>query len=165
MHYNFLFLPVKLKGKRVLAGIICTAALLLTQASVAENRYVGSEACRDCHEEAYENFHNYAKKAHSFEAIRKMREHLTNEEVKTCYECHTTGYGQPGGFEDEHTTPKMANAGCEVCHGPGAAHIESEDADDIIGTGKLSKDRCEKCHSRERIQAFNFKPLLHGGAH
>lgn len=165
MRHNFHFFLKKIRGARLLTGVICIACALISQVSIAENRYVGSEVCKDCHEEAYENFSNYAKKAHSFEAIKKMRDHLTAEEVKTCYGCHTTGYGEPGGFQDENTTPDMANAGCEVCHGPGGNHVESEDADDIIGTGKLSKDRCEKCHSRERIKAFNFKPLLHGGAH
>ncbi len=165
MLQNFLFLMKRIKGRQILASAVCAICILLTQTSLAENRYVGSEACRDCHEEAYENFTKFAKKAHSFEAIKKMRDHLTAEEVKTCYGCHTTGYGEPGGFRDENSTPDMANAGCEVCHGPGGNHIESEDADDIIGIGRLSKDRCEKCHSRERVEAFNFKPLLHGGAH
>ncbi len=130
-----------------------------------EKNSVGSHACMDCHEEEYNSFMQYAKKAHSFEAIKKMRRHLTNHELETCYGCHTTGYGKPGGFVDEATTPDMANAGCEVCHGPGSIHIESEEPDDIIGSDRLSTTRCEACHSKERIAAFNFKPLLHGGAH
>ncbi len=166
MRHFFSLLPVQLNHKYLLSGfIMVSAVLLLTHTGAAENKYVGSEACRECHEDAYDNFYNYAKKAHSFEAIKKMRDHLNAEEVKTCYGCHTTGYGEPGGFVDEHSTPQMVNAGCEVCHGPGGIHVESEDADDIIGVGKLSKKRCETCHSSERIKAFNFKPLLHGGAH
>ena len=154
-----------IKHVRLTCAALTVFLLFLTAGVLAENRYVGTEACKDCHEEPYNNFKKYAKKAHSFEAIKKMRDHLTSQEVKTCYNCHTTGYGKPGGFIDENTTPGMANAGCEVCHGPGEKHIESEDADDILGTDRLSVEQCSECHSKDRIKAFNFKPLLHGGAH
>ena len=29
----------------------------------------------------------------------------------------------------------------------------------------LSIEDCETCHNQERVSAFNFKPLLYGGAH
>ena len=165
MKFTSSFTSVRHVWKYLLPGIICFTSMIIAQTGMAENRYAGSKACKECHEEAYANFSKYAKKAHSFEAIKKMRDHLSQDEIKSCYACHTTGYGEPGGFTNEHDTPQLANAGCEVCHGPGSRHIESEDSDDIIGTGRLSKERCEKCHSKDRIKAFNFKPLLHGGAH
>jgi len=147
--------------------VVCMIALSFGTVSgaTAENRYVGSKICKDCHEEAYKSFYKYAKKANSFKAIQRMRDHLGPEEVKRCYKCHTTGYGRPGGFVSESSTPGMKNAGCEVCLGPGGRHVESEDPEDIIGTGRLTKGRCEECHSTERVRSFNFRPLLHGGAH
>ncbi|HDS17152.1 MAG TPA: hypothetical protein ENN66_11215 [Proteobacteria bacterium] len=57
----------------------------------------------------------------------------------------------------------MSNLGCESCHGPGGAHIESEDSSDIIA--KIDVTSCTHCHNSERVEAFNFKPLLYGGAH
>jgi hypothetical protein len=128
-----------------------------------DRRYVGSTACRDCHEVEYENFVNFAKKAHSFESIRRMRSRLSEAEFRGCLECHTTGYGQPGGFRSEAETPDLMNAGCEVCHGPGSRHIASADRDDI--KGKLTREECETCHNQERIEAFNFKPMIYGGGH
>ena len=125
--------------------------------------YVGSLACKACHPEEYENFMTYAKKSTSFQSIEKQMKHLAPDEIKQCYPCHTTGYGQPGGFISLEKTPHLKNAGCEVCHGPGAEHARTEDPAKIIG--HMSKKDCEVCHISERVKAFKYKPLVHGGAH
>lgn len=127
------------------------------------NTYVGSSACRECHPEEYENFMTYAKKSISFQSIERQRKHLTADEIRQCYPCHTTGYGRPGGFISIEETPHLMNAGCEVCHGPGAEHVRTADAATIIG--RMSKKDCEICHISERVKAFKYKPLVHGGAH
>jgi len=131
--------------------------------SAEEKNYIGSESCKDCHESQYENFMKYSKKAHSFGNIKKMETKLSKEEYKTCFECHTTGYNQKGGFISEVRTPALKNPGCEVCHGPGSLHAESEDPDDIVGD--VTMEKCNTCHSGDRIEAFDFKPLVYGGAH
>ena len=125
--------------------------------------YVGSKACAECHEKEYQNWSKYAKKAHSYEAIQKMRHDLTAEEMSRCYGCHTTGYGTPSGFKDAQSTPDLKEVGCEACHGPGSGHVESNDPSDI--KSKLSMKDCERCHTTERVNAFYFKPLVHAGAH
>jgi len=125
--------------------------------------FVGSLACRECHPEEYDNFMTYAKKSSSFQSIEKQMRHLTPDEIKQCYPCHTTGYGQPGGFISLEETPHLKNAGCEVCHGPGAEHARTGDPATIIST--MSKKDCEVCHISERVKAFQYKPLIHGGAH
>ena len=125
--------------------------------------YVGSRACMECHEAEYTKFTTYAKKAASYEHIKKMQRGLTAEEFQGCFECHTTGYGKPGGFKSEKQTPNLRDVGCESCHGPGSLHVKSEDAAHI--KGKLTAADCEACHSKERVEAFNYKPLVYGGAH
>jgi hypothetical protein len=125
--------------------------------------YVGSDACQDCHETEYENFQAYAKKAHSYASINVMKKGLTEAEFRKCFECHTTGYKEPGGFRSEHETPHLKNAGCEVCHGPGSLHVETGEPKDIKGS--LTAEDCDVCHSSERVEAFDYKPLIHGGAH
>ena len=128
-----------------------------------EITYVGSLACKECHPEEYANFMTYAKKSTSFQSIEKQMKHLSPEEIEQCYRCHTTGYGQPGGFVSLEETPHLKNAGCEVCHGPGAEHIKTGNPITIVKT--LSKKDCEICHISERVKAFKYKPLVHGGAH
>lgn len=126
-------------------------------------RYVGSAACKACHEEEYNNFVRYSRKAHSFESVLRLRRGLNEAELRNCYRCHTTGYGKPGGFVSPEKTPQLKNAGCEVCHGPGSKHVETQDPADI--KGDLSMDDCTGCHNAERVRAFKFRPLIYGGAH
>ena len=155
-------------------GILLLGAFFLLSAGTAvpcrgdepnldENTYVGSLACQDCHQEEFTNFMTYAKKSSSFHSIEKQMKHLTPEEIRKCYPCHTTGYGKPGGFVSLEETPHLKNAGCEVCHGPGGEHVRTSDPAAIIG--ELSKKDCEGCHISERVKAFKYKPLIHGGAH
>ncbi|MCK5679297.1 cytochrome C [bacterium] len=129
----------------------------------AEKSYVGSAICAECHEKEYNNFAAFSKKAHSFESIMILKKGLTEAEFKGCFECHTTGYGKPGGFISLNKTPELSNLGCESCHGPGSRHRESEDPEDIIKS--ISIEHCTHCHNQERVAAFDFKPLIHGGAH
>jgi hypothetical protein len=149
-------------------GLLCLAFLIVVCATAwAQNPkpigYVGSDVCKDCHENEYESFNAYAKKAHSYESIRVMKKGLTEAEFRKCFECHTTGYKQPGGFRSEEETPKLKNAGCEVCHGPGSLHLKTQEGKDIKGS--LTAKDCDVCHCSERVEAFDYKPLIHGGAH
>ena len=151
------FLPV---------GCALIAALLLAvpTAFAQDASYVGSKACADCHEHEYGNFIQYAKKAHSADSVRTMAPKLTQQELKECFACHTTGYGKPGGFKSFEETPELADAGCEVCHGPGSLHVEYF-GDPAEIKGSLDISDCESCHNPERVSSFNYKPLLYGGAH
>lgn len=156
-------------GKLVLrasgwASAISLFVLLPVLSWGAEAVYLGSEACAECHQAEYANYAKYAKKAHSSKSIQIMASDLSAEEVKECYACHTTGYGRPGGFTSFAETPKLADAGCEVCHGPGSRHVEEGGDPSLIKRDLTLKD-CEVCHNAERVGAFNFKPLLFGGAH
>ena len=125
--------------------------------------YVGSMACKQCHPDEYQSFMAYAKKSRSFHSVERMKKGLTQEELRQCYSCHTTGYGRPGGFVSPEETPQLKNAGCEVCHGPGSVHVKTGDPKDI--KAKLTMNDCKSCHTSERIRAFRFRPLIHGGAH
>lgn len=125
--------------------------------------YVGSKACGECHEEEYSNYSKYSKKAHSSKSVKIMASDLAADELKECYACHATGYGKPGGFVSYEETPHLAEAGCEVCHGPGSLH--SEDGDPELIKRKMTIEECETCHNADRVNNFNFKPLIFGGAH
>jgi hypothetical protein len=145
--------------------LCCVDFVKISIAKGDDNKtYIGSEACKECHESEYSTFIKYAKKATSFKSILTMESKITKDEFKTCFECHTTGYGEKSGFVSQAETPELKNAGCEVCHGPGSLHVKSDGDPDAIKTN-LSINDCTKCHNENRVQAFNFKPLLFGGAH
>ncbi|MEN2995108.1 MAG: cytochrome c family protein [Thermodesulfovibrio sp.] len=127
---------------------------------IAFSDYVGSEKCKTCHPRQYENFTKFSRMSQSFSGVEKMKNKITPEELKGCYECHTTGYGKKGGFVSVEKTPHLKNTGCEVCHGPGKKHVKTRKKEDI--RGKLTTKICEPCHTEERIRAFRFRPLLRG---
>lgn len=136
------------------------------ESSKAVASFVGSSSCEGCHEKEFITFKKHSKKAHSDRSVKIMAKQLTPEELKECYACHTTGYGKPGGFVSFEKTPDMGHAGCEVCHGPGSAHVESGGKKNLIlGKGRMSVKECETCHNPERVSNFRFKPMLYGGAH
>jgi len=137
--------------------------LTLLYPLTVSSQYIGSEGCKVCHAKQYENFTKYSRMSRSFEAIEKMKNKITPEELKTCYQCHTTGYGKGGGFVSLEKTPHLKNTGCEVCHGPGKRHAETRNPQFI--RRKFTLQICESCHTEERVRAFRFKPLLYGGAH
>lgn len=147
------------------AALLCACCwLLLAGASWAEQRYVGTAACKDCHEEQHEKFTKFSKKAHSATSVQLMASDLTPDELAECFGCHATGYGKPGGFVSFQKTPHLADAGCEVCHGPGSEHVDSG-GDTALIKGKLTMQDCESCHNEDRVNAFDYKPLLYSGAH
>ncbi|NJB68171.1 hypothetical protein GGQ74_001844 [Desulfobaculum xiamenense] len=149
---------------RLVGALVALALVSAAPALAQDARYLGSAACAECHEKQYENFQKYAKKAKSSHSIQIMASDLTKDEVRECYGCHTTGYGQPGGFKSFDETPELGHAGCEVCHGPGSTHVE-EGGDPSLIKGTLNIKDCEHCHNEERVGTFNFKPMLYGGAH
>ena len=153
-------------GRRIIRTLLAVAALALPLAAKAEEpaaRYVGSEVCAPCHAGQHERFMRYSKKAHSSKNLRLMAKGLSDQELTSCYGCHTTGYGRPGGFTNFTATPQLADAGCEVCHGPGSLHAASGDPAAI--KGRLSLADCDPCHNDPRVHSFGYKPLLNAGAH
>ncbi len=158
---------MRFRKKACFSAVLCLFCILVLSAgsmAAQAKKYVGSKACKQCHEKEYSNYKKFAKKASSFESIKQMKSKLTPSEYRGCFECHTTGYGKPGGFVSETSTPDLKEAGCEVCHGPGSVHVQSEDPDDIRLDDITIAD-CERCHNKTRVKEFGFKPLLFGGAH
>ncbi|NUQ65023.1 MAG: hypothetical protein HUU20_21370 [Pirellulales bacterium] len=84
----------------------------------AGQSYVGTKRCASCHFEQYMTWKK-SKHALSFENLPPA--YKSNA---ACLQCHTTGFGQPGGFQDEASTPDLVGNTCENCHGPGSEHCK-----------------------------------------
>jgi hypothetical protein len=67
---------------------------------------------------------------------------------RLCAGCHVTGF-EPGSGKFAEV-----NIGCENCHGPGSAHVQSKKRNDIINPAALQAERanhiCARCHARGR---------------
>jgi predicted CXXCH cytochrome family protein len=93
-------------------------------AEVLDDEYVGSEACKGCHEDLFENF-----------------THTSHARLATL------------------NSWKGKVTGCEQCHGPGKAHIESDPAKIISFKNKSSKEvseTCLRCHAGKH-ERHNFR--------
>ena len=106
-----------------------------------ETDFVGSEACRSCHEA---EFATWSKSPHAHAVETLERDGKAGDTA--CLRCHTTGWEKSGGFPEggaraEHAD--LARVGCESCHGPGGRHVETEGKQrgSILALG----DKCDSC--------------------
>ncbi|MHC4103468.1 MAG: multiheme c-type cytochrome [Planctomycetota bacterium] len=126
-------------------GKLDTAATMFRNAQVviADKRaaYVGTRKCKKCHIKQYKTWKT-TKMAKTFDVLKpgvraeakaKLKFDPQKDYTKNvkCLECHTTGFGMPGGYKiPEAGDAKAAkrakeNAGvtCEGCHGPGSKYV------------------------------------------
>ena len=177
---------------------------LMVQDGVAQEdapAYVGSDACKKCHFKEY----RYWKKTGKFDAVESLKPTTEADDAAlfakktaakldpakdystdtTCLECHTTGHGKPGGFPADgkgELAEKMAQVGCESCHGPGSKYVEhktkgleaDKDAkftfEGMSAMGLVAPDsaNCLTCHNEKNpanpAEAFDYdkaKELVH----
>ncbi|HJT34811.1 MAG TPA: multiheme c-type cytochrome [Pirellulales bacterium] len=110
-------------------------------------RVAGTDACRDCHAA---DCTQWAGSPHG-EAWTTLVGKQSQFDPY-CQQCHTTGYGLPGGFESVAKSPTQTNVGCESCHGPSLAHVEHARTRTIY----VASDRCLHCHDRENSPTFDY---------
>jgi hypothetical protein len=110
-------------------------------------RIAGSEACRFCHEEEHKAW-SAAKHFHAWESLTRTGSHVD----PYCQQCHTTGYGMPGGFASIAEGRQRIHVGCESCHGPSLAHVRTPK----VRTAFVAKDQCTRCHDQENSPRFDY---------
>lgn len=103
-----------------------------------------------------------------------------------CVSCHTTGYGQPGGYpalvegvawtkDETERSVLMQGVGCESCHGPGekASAFKKDNKEyawkDLVARGAVhpAENGCVTCHSKESpsFEKFDFSEARHLDLH
>jgi len=171
----------------VLSVTVCL--LLFSSLLYAESSYVGVDGCRSCHKGQFASW-RMSVHAKALDLLKpgkrkgaKKRAQLDPEKDYStdtkCLQCHTTGYGKPGGFKDITSTPKMAGISCEACHGAGSEYRVLHDEkpnfqkDENKAKGALygAEDAavCKSCHEHEdnvftsemdKKYIFNWKERL-----
>lgn len=110
-----------------------------------ESLYVGVERCGQCHDAAFA-FWNNTPHARAFFTLAKAGKTAD----PACVGCHVTGYGKPGGHSGSRASGLEA-VQCEVCHGPGSHHAETESLDAITTAPKRAL--CVTCHRPPQVPA------------
>lgn len=157
------------------------ASSLGSEAPTTSFQYMGIKKCRMCHVDQFASF-DQSSKAKSWEALRpgvgvevKKQSGLdpaadfTKDE--RCLKCHSTGFGEPGGYVIPEPTNKVSVAtaasregvGCESCHGPGSGFVEHmKDISDkergyrreellSAGLRASASETCGKCHNADAL--------------
>lgn len=145
--------------------------------------YVGVNTCKKCHIKVYNSWKK-TKMAKAFETLKpgvlaeaktKLKFDPQKDYTKDakCLECHTTGFGMPGGYkipensELSATERAQGNEGitCESCHGPGSKYIaihknammkkQKYTLDELYQAGQHKVDikSCTTCHNQKNPTA------------
>jgi cytochrome c554/c'-like protein len=111
--------------------------------------YVGAAQCEGCHESEYAQWKT-TKHASAYKTLLDVHRHYQPR----CVSCHVVGYGSPSGYRVGAPEEPLGNVQCEVCHGPGAAHVESP------GRGNIRRavpaTVCEQCHTPDHSDRFVY---------
>lgn len=125
----------------------------------ADLRIAGTEACRQCHQDDCQQWSG-TRHGHAWQTLLEKKSHVD----PYCQQCHTTGYGLPGGFMSLATGNKRTNVGCESCHGPSTAHTRRPATKTLYD----ARDRCVHCHDHENSPEFAYarfwEQITHGAA-
>ncbi len=178
---------MKIWKRSLVAGMtavmaFATGMVLLAPAAGADDEkvaYEGSKSCKMCH---IKTFKSWEDKPHgnAFETLKpdvdaEVKKAAGLDPAKdyttdaSCLKCHTTGYGEPGGYsipdpEDRkavRAAKALENVGCESCHGPGGAYIDhhkeimteqreyTQEEMYAAGLWKVEEKVCLSCHNEE----------------
>jgi peroxiredoxin len=123
--------------------------------------YVGSQSCMECHAKEFERWQG-TPHAGAFGTLEKAGK---AGDAK-CQACHTTGFGQPGGFAAASANDALRGVGCESCHGPGGDHVgpQAERRNTILAlTDKCDScvvlQICGSCHDDANDPGFEFEVI------
>ncbi|MBE9531666.1 MAG: hypothetical protein IME98_02545 [Proteobacteria bacterium] len=113
--------------------------------------YFGYESCVECHQPFFEKWKTtrHANAFATLEAVGKSKD-------PECVKCHTTGYGEQGGYYSATATPGLKNVQCEQCHGSGKDHMSDYTAPMAV----IEKSVCLRCHTKENSPDFNFTTYI-----
>ncbi len=129
--------------------------------------YAGAVACGSCHAPAMKQWQE-TKHAHALATLKKRN----RDGDPTCVGCHVTGFLRPGGTRDIDVAANLLkDVGCESCHGPGLAHVTSDDKKGTT-TRKVPESICLGCHTPDQTNGeFDYQAFVkaitgpgHGGS-
>ena len=153
LYYAGSFLAMKQKYYRIIRMIepLTEGKGFLSEVDGTEipegNTYVGSEGCRQCHEDEYEH---WSSTLHST-AYTRMDEEAQND--ADCAGCHVVGLGSESGFKIGEVSPGLGAVGCESCHGKGYLHSLNNETHTM--RSGYERNSCRACHNPGK--GFNFE--------
>jgi len=117
--------------------------------------FVGDAKCAACHKEALAFW-----KATVHATAWKTLVELGKQNDYRCIGCHVTGYAQVGGSSLGHTD-HLRDVQCEVCHGPGSAHVDAKGLEEPPAVQRATPaSTCTGCHTTQHSDTFQYEAYL-----
>ncbi len=128
------------------------AAARAAKKEAPERPYQTAAGCMQCHQDRFAAW-TFDPHAKAWDALL-VREAEGNPE---CLPCHSTGYGEPGGFGEATfaNTSRYKAVQCEACHGAMGAHPEDGKAHPPPSEGQ-----CISCHDAANSPSFDISVYL-----
>lgn len=111
--------------------------------------FVGVEMCKSCHLDEYTQW-SQTKHASAYNTLLRKHRQFSPK----CVMCHVTGGGYDSGYSFGSPDRSLVNVQCEMCHGPGSAHIKAPLKVNMLR--RPSKKLCMTCHDKEHSD-FDMK--------
>src|SRR5215470_10935193 len=117
--------------------------------------YAGVGECGACHLAAVA----FWKKTRHADAMKTLVD-VHKQWDRDCVSCHTTGWLEPGGAVFG-TVDRLGNVQCEVCHGAGSLHVDSDgNRRDTLARAPAADLCASRCHTPEHSDTFNRDAYL-----
>ena len=130
----------------ILAAILFLPSSASATAADTTSAYVGVDRCKMCHMAQFRHWQTVSM-SRAYERVRE------SEDVGKFVQCHSTGFGRPGGFTTIEATPHLAGVQCEACHGPGREHVSMpvSNRDPAARRATINRNRqdCASCHESD----------------
>jgi predicted CXXCH cytochrome family protein len=155
MRSHRLVLLVALAAAGALAVILAATTMASDDGGpeTQDASYLTATSCASCHPASYDGW-NETGHARAWIDLEGNPNHTS----PSCGGelCHTTGFGEPGGFVDNATTPDLVNVQCEECHGPGSDHVAAPPSEKRATIARnLTAELCGTCHQGEHHPFYN----------
>ena len=128
------------------------SAETLSQLRAAPVKFLGKDACRDCHRPQYD-FWLTTTHATAMKSLEATGDHLRYD----CIGCHTVGFGQT--FLHPKDIGAYAGVQCESCHGANPTHVD--DPDGAPPWEPVTELTCLHCHNERQLRIpFDYPRAL-----
>lgn len=133
--------------------LVQAAAAAASATSPTEPGYASAGRCVSCHEKEMARW-VLTDHALAWQSLL-IRDEADNPE---CIGCHSTGFGEPGGFGELSTGAirKYKAVQCEACHGPLRGHPQ----DGAIAASPVTEAGCIACHDQANSPDFEYTSYL-----
>ena len=118
--------------------------------------FAASGRCAQCHTAEMAKW-SFTKHSRAWESLLTHSVEGSTENPD-CISCHTTGFGQVGGFGEPTSgnIRKFKAVQCEACHGPLKGHPN----DPAVAPTPITAEACIGCHDDANSPDFDFESYL-----